>query len=398
MSQTDEKFSPVSVKEISTRLIWDSHQSLIYESKEIGEIDDFYPIYRFENYFSFSMLPLIRMKGTLAVNEDFISRFVESGSDVAEPQPTIDSEIQRLGQPIPFVQDISDRNTFCELLAEAINEDIRSICDRNPGKMNVVLCGGKDSLNILLADWREPVIALSAEPNFPLVKRFVEQNQLGIEVLRLDDPEPSSTGFLREIAEASCLVDLAHWKWTEHLRIFSEEHNGQVVFWKGQMADALLTDYWRSYTSRTGGFYQFSRKTYRKLAKYFPIATDAIFASHAIADVERSIWLRGAVGQGAHLGFLRSICDALFTSAYHGPRTAKVMKRINLRVLATKDLRDDIGRTLLGRPVLYPETNPAPPASSFRRGARDVEKYFRSLESFGVRISRGDGRIHVQER
>ncbi len=388
IGQTGEKINPVSVDEVSTRLIWDSHKGYIFESKDIGEIDDFYPIYKFEKYFSFSILPLIIMKGEIKVNEDFLRRFVENGGDVAEPQPTIDREIQRLGCSIPFVQDVSDRNIFCELLAHAMNEDIRSICDRNPGKKNVVLCGGKDSLNILLADWRQPVIALSSEPNFPLVKRFVEENGLGVEVLRLDDPEPSSAGFLREIAEASCLVDLAHWKWTEHLRRFSEEQNKQVVFWKGQMADAMLTDYWRSYTSRTGGIYQFGRKTYRKIARHFPMAMDAVFASHAIADVERSIWLRGAVGQGAHLGFLRSICDALFLSAYHGPKTANVMKRINLRKLATNDLRNDIGRMLLGRPVMYPETNPAPPASSFRRGARDANRYFKSLEFFGVKISR----------
>lgn len=386
--QLSEKIKSVLTDEISTRLVWDCHQSYVFESQRIGEIDDFYPVYRYQNYFSFSLLPLILMKGTIQVNEEFIHKFLRNGGDVAEPQPTIDLEIQRLGMPIPFIQDITDRNIFCELIAKAMNDDIRHICECNPGKTNVVLCGGKDSLNILLADWDAPVIALSAEPNFPLVKRFVEENGLSIEVLRLDDLEPSSDGLKREVAEASCLVDLAHWKWTEHLRRFSQERNGQVVFWKGQMADATLTDYWRSYTSRVGGVYQFSRKAYRKIARHFPRAMDTVFASHAISDVERSIWLRGAVGQGAHLGFLRSICDALFVSAYHGPQTSKVMKRINLRALATDDLRAEIGQKLRGRPVVYPETNPSPPASHFRQSKRDTKTYFNALESIGVKVSR----------
>ena len=387
-----EKTKPILVDEVSTRSLWETHDGYVFESRSIGEVDDFYPIYRFGDHFSFSILPLICIKGTIRVNEEFITRFLDNGGDVAGPQPTIDREIQRLGGIVQFVRDISDQDLFSDMLAEAMNEDIRHICKRNPGKQNVVLCGGKDSLNILLADWPEPVIALSAEPNFPLVKRFVEQNGLNVEVLPLSDPEPSSTGLVREIAEASCLVDLAHWKWTEHLRRFAEERQGRVVFWKGQMADATLTDYWRSYTSRTGGIYQFSRKAYRKIARRFPKAMDAVFAGHAIADLERSVWLRGAVGQGAHLGFLRSICDALFVSAYHGPKTSRVMKRLNFRSMTTNDLRADVGRKLLGREVVYPETNPAPPASSFRRGTRDVERYLKSLEVLGVQVSRGGGK------
>ncbi|MFV0359662.1 hypothetical protein [Tropicimonas sp.] len=383
-----DKLEPTAVDSISTASMWTTHDRYVFTSDIIGEISGFYPIYRYENCFSFSILPLVLLKGRLVVDEDFVRRFLDSGRDVAEPAPVIDREIVRLGGPPKLRQEFSDRGAFSEALAAAMTADIRDICARNPGKTHAVLCGGKDSLNILLADWPAPVIALSAEPNFPLVQRFVEANGLDIEVMRLEDTEPAPEELTREIAEASCLVDLGHWRWTEHLRRIAQERDGQIVFWKGQMADATLTEYWRSYTSRTGGAYQFARKAYRKLARTLPGPMDALFAGHAIADLEQTIWLRGAVGQGGHLGFLRSICDALFLSAYHGPGTADVMSRIDLRALARDDLRPDVGRALLGRPVIYPETNPAPAASHFREGRRSLESYLGALGSHGIEIVR----------
>lgn len=382
----ESALEPFAVDSVSMDSIWSTHEHYLFTSEKIGEISSFYPIYQHETCFSFSILPLVLRKKRLLLNQSFVDRFLGGAGDVAQPAPVIDREIRRLGAPPQLRQEISDRSVFAEAMAEAMNADIRDVCARNPGKAHAVLCGGKDSLCILLADWPAPVIAYSAEPNFPLVRRFVADNGLEIEVKRLEDPEPSPEGLTREIAEASCLVDLGHWKWTEHLRRIAMERNGEIVFWKGQMADATLTEYWRSYTHRTGGAYQYARKAYRKIARYMPGPMDALFARQAIADLQRTMWLRGAVAQGGHLGFLRSICNALFLSAYHGPRTADVMCRIDLKALAKDDLRPDIGRALLGRDVNWPESNPAPPASHFREGKRSLEAYLTALTACGVEI------------
>ncbi|MFT6773577.1 MAG: hypothetical protein ACJA1L_001287 [Paracoccaceae bacterium] len=364
--------------------MWARHDGYIFECADYGPAPGFYPVYRHGNLHSFSILPLIAAKGGLSFNSDFVDLNLRDGSDVARPNPTIDRDIVRIGGPGVFDQSLSDRDAFIAGMAEAMSEDIDEVCANNPGKTHVILCGGKDSLNILLADWKAPVVAYSAEPNFPLVRQFVADNGIDIEVRRLDDIDPGE-GLIREIAEAACLVDLLNWKWTAHLKQISADLDHQVVFWKGQVADAFFTNYWRSYTSSRSEPYKFFKKAYRKIAKTAPGLVDPFFAKRAIADMQQAVWERAAVGQGAHLGFLRSICNALFLSVYHGPRAYDVMRRINFRALSHEDIRPAIGAALLGREVRYPAENPAPPPSGFRTGLRDVDQFAAALARLGIK-------------
>jgi hypothetical protein len=373
------------LREISTESMWSSHDGHLFTSDRVGAVDSFYPIYRHADTYVYSILPLLAHKGTFRLNRAFVERYLDGRGDVAGPDMTIDADITRLGGPPRLLPQQSSRTAFVEAMATAMTEDVREACARNPGKTPVVLCGGKDSLNLLLIDWPVPVIVYSAEPNYPLVARFVEDNGLDMAVRRLDDPEPTARALDREIAEAACLVDLALWKWTAQLRLIAEEMNHEVVFWKGQMADLLMTDYWRSYTSRPDSGYKFLRKLYKRGARDAPALFDGLFLSHALHDLERSIWRRVGVAQGGHLGFLRSICDALFLSAYHGPRTTAVLHAMNLPALTRDgDLRPEIGRRLLGRDVIYPATNPAPPSSPFRQNLRGVETFTAALSRLGI--------------
>lgn len=364
--------------------IWRRHDAYIFECPDFGAHPNFYPVYRHGDLYSFSMLPLIAAKGGLNLNPEFAALNLVEGADVARPNPTIDAEITRIGGPTALDQSITDRADFIARFSSAINRDIAETCAANPGKTHVILCGGKDSLNMLLADWPAPVVAYSAEPNFPLVRKFVAENGVDIEVRRLEDIDPGE-GLAREIAEASCLVELENWKWTAHLKRIAEDLDHQVVFWKGQVADAFLTDYWRSYTSSRSAGYKFFKKAYRKLAQRAPGLVDPLFARQAVADMEQAVWERAAVGQGAHLGMLRSICNALFLSVYHGPNAYDVMRRVNFRALAHEDIRPAVGAALLGREVRYPAENPAPPASGFRKGLRTVQHYTDALNSLGIR-------------
>lgn len=367
--------------------LWDTHGAYILRSGyPPSTLPSFYPLYRYEDLYSFSLFPLIAHKGTLVVNRDFERAYLGGASDVAGPDMTIDREVERIGGPPVLESTISELEIFVSSMARAMQADTRRVTDRNPGKTHFVLCGGRDSLNILLLDWTAPVIALSAEPNFPLVQKFVAENDLCMDVRRLEDLDPGP-GLAREIAEAGCMVQLENWKWAEHLKQISREMDHQAVFWKGQMADAFLTDYWRSYTSRSSETYKVMRKAYKVLARKARGPMDLLFSGHAITDFQRTIWQRGAVGQGAHLGVLRAICNALFLSVYHGPETTRILHSIDLRKLANTDLRPAIGEALLGRPVRYPAENPAPPISQFRVGLRTVPDYVRAVQSFGVRCT-----------
>lgn len=360
---------------------WMSHEENIFISDKVRNVGPFYPIYSYKNYFSFSPFPLLLQKGVLTLNP----RFKGTALDVARPNPLIDSEIVRLGGPVSLTRTITDKDDLIDKLVHAIRLDMHKVEAHNPGYRNIVLCGGKDSLNLLLLDWQNPITAYSAEPNFPLVQEFVQRNRLEIKVQRLEDRyDPDLRQ--REIAEAFCQVDLRNWKWAPALKDISKSHEGRVVIWKGQVADLFLTDYWRSYTSSPNIIQKYLKKGYRKLARYTPTAMDFLFQGMTWADLERSIWERAGVLQGAHMGFLRSICDCLVLSAYHGPAAQEVWSAIDFPKLGNKDLRPAIGRTLLGREVWYPEANPSPPASELRQGWQNVDNFVDAVHSFGVSI------------
>ena len=382
LANIKNKINPIAIDEISTANLWSCHDNYVFRSEKIGDIGNFYPIYQFEDLFSFSMLPLLLIKGQL----DLDTAFVRNGlrRDVALPNPTIDRNIKRLGGVRRFTRELSDRDQFAQILADAISSDIDNVCTNNPDHQHIILCGGRDSLNILLHNWRKKPIVYSAQPNTDLVRKFVSDNFLELEVRELCDIDPG-LNIKREILESSLIVEIENWKWTQHLCQIAKEQHGKVIFWKGQVADAFLTDYWISYTSSQSTLVKLFKKAAKRITRlagpYAMLPSDFF-----IKDLENSLWERAAVAQGGHLGYLRSICDALFLSAYHGPEASAVIRRMDLYRLSRSDLRRLIGERLLGRKVIYPTINPSPPASEFRRQRRSVETYKSLANQFGINI------------
>ena len=374
--------APIRLDRVGTADIWTRHAGPIWEAGDVGEIDSFYPVYRWGDFFSYAVLPLLAKKGRIDLNEAFFAGGFDGPGSRAGTRHTIDREIERLGGPPLLTRGIRRRDEAVARIAAAMQADIADGVDANPGCTHFVLCGGKDSLNILLADWRVPVVALSAAPNTPLVAEFIARNGLDIPLRELEDPRPASLD--REIAENACQNDLEHWKWTEHLRRIAEENGHAAVFWKGQAADLFLTDYWKGFTNRRSRAYRLSRKLYKRASRLAPGLVDPVALPHVLGDMRRAIWDRVAIGQGAHLGFLRSICDCLFLSAYHGPRTAAVLYDLDFPSVTRRDLRPEVGAALLGREVWYPASNPAPPVSTFRKGLRDRAHTLAALDAMGI--------------
>ena len=71
---------------------------------------------------------------------------------------------------------------FVARITAALIHDTRKVESELPGHTNFVLCGGRDSLNLLLLPWTNHTVALSAPPNYELVRRFVRENGLDVEV------------------------------------------------------------------------------------------------------------------------------------------------------------------------------------------------------------------------
>lgn len=372
---------------LNCEAFWQSHEAYVVKARQATPPPFFYPIYQWQDFYSFSPVPLLLKKGHLTIGSQGEAYLQRTKGDVTPPTMFLDPEIRRIGGPPPLTRLHRDPAAFADLMAAAMQADVTEVERRNPGKTNIIMCGGKDSLNLLLLTWTNPTIVYSAAPNFQLVRQFVVDNRLDLEVRELLDP-PDSSLLSREVLEAFGMVNLVNWRWASHLREIARGLDHQAVFWKGQFADAVMTDYWRSYTA---GFFKprkTLKKVYRRVARFLPDVVTAIPDRLTLLDFRRAIWERGAVLQGAHMGALRSITDCLFVSGYHGPRTSQTWLAADLPMLTRTDMRPAIGHLLAGRPVLYPAQNPAPPLSTFHRDLRSVAALVKASEDFGIPVRR----------
>ncbi|MEW2914801.1 hypothetical protein [Leisingera sp. JC11] len=370
--------------------LWLKHDASVFFSEAAPKIESaFYPLYRYGNYYSFSVYRLARLVGEVELDPAFCRAISSGFNDVCRPNPVAIKGIERLTGKVHFTGLERDKTRFLERLAAAMQEDADQVEAANPGKTNIILCGGKDSLNLLLLKWSNPVVAYSAEPNFELVRKFSVENSLGIEVRRLEDTEDPDLK-QREIAEAAGQVHHGSWKWAAALRDIAEACDQNAVFWKGQLGDIYLAPNWRFYSASRSTFYKKLRSAYRmgcqKLPACAPVA-DALFAKHAIRSTAHGVVARGAVLQGSHMGFLRSICDSLFVSAYHGANVTRALRSMHLPSLSDHDLRPDLGRLLLGRDVKYPVANPGPSRTAFREDWRSIPNLVEALQHHDIRVT-----------
>jgi len=370
-------------KTISEEDMWTTHGTLIWESKEFLGTPHFYPVYNWDNFYSYSLLALIIKKGNLNPDKDAIDYANQHDFLCLSASLNIDKDINRIGAPHPCGYSIQNINEYAEKLANALIVDTQDIEEKNKGYTNYVLCGGKDSLNLLLLPWKEKVVALSAEPNYRFVKKFVEENTLNIEVRLLED-KYNSQELNDEVLECCCRVDMVNWRWGAHLKEISQENNGKIIYWKGQMADLYTTNKWKVYMHPVQPVRMFAQKVYKKLEPFIPYNVKRAIGRKIQPIVIKSAWERGAVMQGCHMAFIREIADCLVLSAYHGPEVMKVLKEVDLGAVAQRDMRDLVGEILLKRPVIYPIVNPAPPPSKIRNGLGQPNKFISLLVEGGI--------------
>jgi hypothetical protein len=380
---------PAQLRDLSEYALWSPGAPLFARAQRLAEPPHFYPVYRHEDVYSWSVLALIVRKGTLALNPRAVRAASTRGHRYFASVETIDRDILRVGGPLALAPapDIAAPDQYAEEVAAALRADVAAV-ERASDAAPFVLTGGRDSLNLLLLPWKQRVTALSARPNFPLVERFVRANGLDIEVRELTDPEDASA-LDREVLENTCRADLQHYRWGASLRRIALEHGGRVIFWKGQLGDVVMTPFWKKYAVDTSGPRDFARKVYARTDFLLPRAIQGAIARRLLVPrLMRSLWLRGANWQGAHMTVIRGTSGALVMSAYHGARVQAVIARVDLVGAAQEDVRARIGARLLGRPVAYPTENPAPPPSVFRRGLASATRFVERIERAGIRVVR----------
>ncbi len=376
---------PERVSCLTEAMMWETHGPLIWQASKFDGTPTFYPVYHWKDYYSYSILALIIKKGNLKVNRSAFEKAAHPAFEALASFEIIDEEIVRIGGVAVSENSIIDPIDYVDHIIRALKMDINEIEEKNPGYTNLVLCGGRDSLNLLLLPWNNPVVALSAEPNYPLALEFVKNNDLDIEVRRLEDPFDKNT-LKHESLECCCRIDMVHWRWGGHLKKIMEDYGKKAIIWKGQFGDNLLTPYWKEYVFPKTKFNIYGSKAYRKLSFLMPNFLKYWIGEKILKGGYVRAWHIFAQRQGAHMGFIRALCDTLALSAYHGKEMTKLYKKVNLARAVQHDIRAAIGRKLLGREAWYPHINPGPEVSKFRQDAHNPEQFINMLEENGIRI------------
>jgi hypothetical protein len=347
----------------------------------------FYPVYQYEDYYSHSVLALVLLKSELRLNQRVADMASRPDFLYTSTPETIDLEIMRLGGPVVASNVIRDEDVYVAGMASALIEDCRETEARHEGSTNVILCGGKDSLNLLLLPWANSTVVASAPPNYELVVRFIQENGLDFETISLNSAD-DATVQEHEVLENACRLNLEHARWGADLCRIARRYPGGVLFWKGQLADLYTTRKWMTLTEPLTGFSAFWRKVYKRFEPIIPERIGEPIAEKILQPCfRRAIWDRSDMWQGAHMSLIRSLTDSLVLSAYHGPRMRELFTQVDLFHCVKKDIRDHVGETLLGHPVKYPTDNPSPKPSSFMRGLAAPSRFQDLLRKHGVRIT-----------
>lgn len=382
-----EKSKNVKIVDVlSEKMIWEEHNStIIWQANKFDGTPCFYPIYNWNNYYSYSILALIIKKHSINFHVDVAETVGSKYLSVLSSNMTIDKDITRIGKAHEYEYSIVNEQEYCEKIAAALVEDVNHIETKNPNFTNVIMCGGKDSLNLLLLPWKNPVLAISAEPNYNLVVQFVKQNNLNVKVEKLED-KYDEEGLQDEVLEACCRVDLSHWRWGIHLKEIISGLSNKAIIWKGQLGDVYMSPTWKSYIYPPKEPILFLCRVYKKLSPFLPDILRRKIGKMIQPSVIRTTWDKSASTQGCHVGFIRALSDCLVLSAYHGPNVMSVFSKAELGAVAQRDIRPYIGKILLGKDVIYPTDNPAPEVSLFRENKHRPKLFLESLKAIGIKI------------
>jgi len=355
----------------------------------------FAPLYKYNDMYDTSLINLIKAKGYINFNKE-VEYFINNDKWLYLPSNyLIDNEIERIKPDFNLTNKISSYDEFMVTLKEAIIKDIKKAENDFKGYLNVIMCGGKDSLNLLLLPWENPVLVVSAMPNYLLVKQFIKDNGLNYKVIELIDKKPDIN---KEILINCCRLNLhMSCAWHKHLEEIATENDKKVIFWVGQLGDLLLVkpgwiNKTNTYPFLGCGFNYY--KFYNTITKN--IDTQRIresvkfrIGNHLIDTKKiffKLLWKKYAHLQGVHMGIINEHTGAPVLSGYHGKNCWNVFTNTDYERVITRDLRSDFGRFLFNKTVIYPETNPSPGPYFQRKHISDTQSFLNAIQDVGIKV------------
>jgi len=280
-----------------------------------------------------------------------------SSSRWYENQETVDTRIDRL-QPFETItphsinQDfnttysLNDPDEFVELSAQYIESFVNDIEEMYPDHQHVIRMGGKDSQLIsLVSKETENWHVFSAEPNYPIVRDFLGANNIEVNnIFRHDNVnKESEEEFSRKVIASDLRADPRHLRWYPKLEEIVDRFDGKCIFWCGTEGDTINSYY----------------HVFHEVDDYFGLQ-----------------FSRAANWQAITHQVTKNYTGAVALSPYHSEKIwENVYRHYNPEMMSPgMDLREDIGRLLLGSSAKWPERNPGPDPYEYSdmKGCHDI--------------------------
>ena len=334
----------------------------IYKIKNLICDNYLYPVYATKIkdtiYYSTSVYQLILKKKTFIRNPYFQT------TDFYRPTfQTIDKEVYRV-RTIHRESDesLSNPKIIAEKSAKIFQEYITEIEERFKDYKHLLLMGGKDSQNYLLANRKSKWIVLSGQPNADINENFINDNKINnVEEFIKHDDTANNDLLLDEIICSDCFFDIGHFKYIPKIHEIVKKYNGKVVIWYG-----------------AGGDGKFVYCANHRHDNYYDVHT-----------------LHVGMAMGILHQLSKNLSDVPVLSIYQCPEFLENIfyKFDPFFVKKQKyDLRIDIGKILFnGKKPVYPNTNPSPSDWSdiyFRNRDKSINRYVKYLEKQNIHIKK----------
>ena len=327
----------------------------VYEANTVSASNYLYPMYAWRDVDSFrvstSVYELILRKSSFQRNPKF-----QTVNFFSPTYLTIDREIFRVRTTYRrSTRALTDPHEITCLAATLVQNYISEIEAQFPSATHILLMGGKDSQNIILANRSRPWVVVSGEPNARLNAEFLEKNEIEVsEFFSLSD-EPDNLSLSEELMASDCFYSLSEIRYISFLKKLVNGLCGDVIIWLGTSGDSL-----------------FCRNANHRDKDYF-----AVHELHV------------GMAMGIHHQILKNMLDVPVLSPYQSPQMLdELFYRFDpYFVDGAGDIRDAIGEKLKGKEIHYPSINPGP--GSWKRDRRySISAYTLILKTAGVRTER----------
>ena len=112
--------SPEVVSILTEDMMWSRHETLMWQADKFAGDPYFSPVYKWENYYSYSLLALIIKKENLNLNADAYKKVKDPHFLSLYSHDIIDKDIKKIGSPLKNNQSISDPKEYMVKVAAAM--------------------------------------------------------------------------------------------------------------------------------------------------------------------------------------------------------------------------------------------------------------------------------------